>query len=134
MDKKAIRSRHLPNMGFPWALHVTEIKEWIFISGIPPMDRSGKIVGKGDVLAQFEYEVEMMEGILSDAGMALSDIVYLTLTVTEKVDLYSSWDSLLEMYLSYFPNLPGPAAGCLRVVNSLSHPDMLVEVEAIAGK
>ncbi len=134
MEKKDITAKHLPRMGFPWALHVKDVREWVFISGIPPMDERGKIVGKDDVLAQFDYEVEMIREVLSKAGMALPDILYLTLTVTEKVDLYTRWDSLVQRYLTYFPGLTGPAAGCLRVVSALSHPDMLVEVEAIAGR
>ncbi len=134
MKKAEIKNQKLPFLGFPWALHISDVTQWLFISGIPPMDKAGKVVSLGDVVAQFQYEMERIKEILVEAGMKLEDIVSLTITVTEKVDLYGEWEKFAEAYLRYFPDTPGPAGGALRIVSGLSHPKMLIEIEAIAAK
>jgi len=133
MKKVEIKNQKLPYLAFPWALQLTEVKEWLFISGIPPMDEMRKVV-ELDVIDQFRYEVERMKELLKAAGMSLSDIVFFTITVTEKAKLYEQWDVFASAYLEYFPSNPGPAGGTLRIVSGLSHPKMLVEIEAIAAK
>jgi len=133
MEKREIKNKNLPYLAFPWALHIKDAKEFLFISGVPPMNEKGKVV-KLDVLGQFTYEVERIKEILNDAGMELSDIVFLGITVTEKANLYENWNDFVVEYLKYFPNTPGPAGGALRIVTGLSHPKMLIEIEAIAAK
>ncbi len=133
MEKSEIKNDRLPVMGFPWAIKVTGATEMVFVSGIPPMDDMRKVVG-ADALEQFEYEAQRIDEILGKAGMGLSDIVYLSVTVTEKARLYDEWGRFAEIYAKYFPNTPGPAGGTLRIVSGLSHPKMLVEVEAIAAR
>ncbi|MBW2594601.1 MAG: RidA family protein [Deltaproteobacteria bacterium] len=134
MKKTEIKNSMLPSLGFPWALHISDVTQWLFISGIPPMDKAGKVVNHGDAVAQFQYEMERMKEILTEAGMKLEDIMSLTITVTEKVDLYGEWGKFADAYLGYFPDTPGPAGGTLRMVRGLSHPKMLIEIEAIAAK
>jgi len=133
MVKKEITNSKLPSLGFPWALHLKEVKEWLFISGVPAMDNTGKVIGE-TVEQQFRYIVERIEEILLGAGLELSDIIFLTITVTEKVNLYEKWGGLLKEYVDYFPNAPGPAGGTLRIVKGLSHPKMLIEVEGVAAR
>ena len=133
MPRTEITNVRLPSLGFPWALHVKEVKEWLFISGVPPMDEAGKVV-EHDLIGQFRYEVERIRELLVDAGMGMEDLVYLTVTVTEKADLYKEWTRFGEAYLAFFPAGKGPAGGTLRIAQGLSHPKMLVEVEAIAAR
>lgn len=133
MKKSEIKNQKLPYLAFPWALQLSEVKELLFISGIPPMNEMRKVVELG-VIDQFRYEVERMKELLDAAGMSLSDIVFLTITVTEKAKLYEKWDMFSSVYLEYFPPNPGPAGGTLRIVSGLSHPKMVVEMEAIAAR
>ena len=133
MKKVEIKNEKLPYLAFPWALKLTEVKELLFISGIPPMDEMGKVV-RLDVFDQFRYEVERMKELLSAADMSLTDIVFLTITVTEKANLYENWEVFSSAYLEYFPPNPGPAGGTLRIVSGLSHPKMMVEIEAVAAR
>jgi enamine deaminase RidA (YjgF/YER057c/UK114 family) len=123
----------LPALGFPWALAVSGVAEWVFVSGVPPMNDARKVV-ISDAYEQFAYEVERIAEILAERGMGLSDIVYLTVTVTEKANLYENWDRFTQVWAKYFPDRPGPAGGTLRIVSGLSHPKMMVEVEAIAAR
>jgi enamine deaminase RidA (YjgF/YER057c/UK114 family) len=133
MEKTAIGSDRLPAMGFPWALSVTGAEKWVFVSGVPPMDEKRKVV-TADAYEQFAYEMDRIAEILAAAGLALADVVYLTVTVTEGADLYRNWERFVEVWARYFPERPGPAGGTLRIVSGLSHPKMMVEVEAIAAR
>lgn len=133
MERREINNGRLPSLGFPWALHVKDVKEWLFISGVPPMDEAGKVVG-GDLVEQFRYSVERIKELLAEAGMSPGDVVYLTVTVTEKADLYREWERFGGAYLEAFPPGGGPAGGTLRIAKGLSHPKMLVEVEAVAAR
>jgi enamine deaminase RidA (YjgF/YER057c/UK114 family) len=123
----------LPQMGFPWGLSVTGASQLVFVSGVPPMNEMRKVITT-DAYEQFAYEVERIGEILNAADMGLSDIVYLTVTVTEKARLYENWSRFVEVWARYFPERPGPAGGTLRIVSGLSHPKMMVEVEAIAAR
>jgi enamine deaminase RidA (YjgF/YER057c/UK114 family) len=133
MNKREIDNAKLPSLGFPWALHLADVKEWLFISGVPAMDTGGKVIGD-TIEEQFRFIVARIEEIAGRSGMTLGDIVFLTITVTEKVNLYEKWGELLKEYVGSFPNAPGPAGGTLRIVKGLSHPKMLIEVEAIAAR
>jgi enamine deaminase RidA (YjgF/YER057c/UK114 family) len=133
IQKSEIGNDSLPAMGFPWALSLRNVKEWIFISGIPPMNEMRKVV-ISDAYEQFAYEMDRISEILQASGMGLADIVYLTVTVTEKANLYENWNRFVEIWARYFPVRPGPAGGTLRIVSGLSHPKMMVEVEAIAAR
>jgi enamine deaminase RidA (YjgF/YER057c/UK114 family) len=133
MEKREIKNKKLPYLAFPWALHIKDAKEFLFISGVPPMNEKGKVV-ESDVMGQFTYEVERIKEMLNDAGMELSDVVFLGITVTEKANLYENWSDFIQVYMKYFPNTPGPAGGALRIVSGLSHPKMLIEIEATAVK
>lgn len=133
MEKREIKNDRLPYLAFPWALSVKNVSEWLFISGTPPMDVNRKVV-TDDFIEQFEYEVARVRENLEAAGMTVEDIVFLGITVTEKADIYNTWDAFAKAYLKHFPATPGPAGGTMRVVSGLTHPKMLVEIEAIAAR
>ncbi len=133
IKKTELTSDKLPVMGFPWALSVTGASQLVFVSGVPPMNEMRKVV-ISDAYDQFAYELERIKEILTAAEMGLGDIVYLTVTVTEKAQLYDNWNRFVEIWGRYFPERPGPAGGTLRIVSGLSHPKMMVEVEAIAAR
>jgi len=133
IKKTELSSDKLPVMGFPWGLSVTGASQLIFVSGVPPMNEMRKVV-ISDAYDQFAYELERIKEILAAADMGLADIVYLTVTVTEKAHLYENWNRFVEIWGRYFPERPGPAGGTLRIVSGLSHPKMMVEVEAIAAR
>ena len=133
MEKTEINNDRLPAMGFPWALSLKDVREWVFVSGVPPMNEMRKVVIT-DAYEQFAYEMDRISEILKAAGMGLADIVYLTVTVTERAQLYENWGRFVEVWARYFPQRPGPAGGTLRIVSGLSHPKMMVEVEAVAAR
>lgn len=133
IKKSELTTDRLPAMGFPWALSISGASQLVFVSGVPPMNEMRKVVIT-DAYEQFAYEMDRIGEILAGADMGLSDVIYLTVTVTEKANLYENWNRFVEVWARYFPERPGPAGGTLRIVSGLSHPKMMVEVEAIAAR
>lgn len=54
-----------------------------YVSGLLSFDERGQIVGADDVGAQAERIYDILETILSEVGMALSDVVQMTTYVTD---------------------------------------------------
>jgi 2-iminobutanoate/2-iminopropanoate deaminase len=50
----------------------------LFISGVVPVDESGRLVGEGDVVAQAEHVFGLIGQVLSGAGGTAADIVKVT--------------------------------------------------------
>lgn len=99
----------------------------IFVSGQVAKDIEGKIVGRGDISAQTEQVFRNLKDVTEASGATLQDIVKLTIFTTN-VAFYRP--AITDVRDRYFPTEP-PAASFF-VVTSLSDPNLLVEVEAVA--
>ena len=108
--------------------HVVAVegRRTIFVSGQLARDRSGNVVGKGDMRAQIRQVGENIKAALEAAGARLEDIVKTTTYVTDIDEFFKHVDVRLE-YLG--PALP---TSTTVEVRRLAHPDFLVEIEAIA--
>ena len=104
---------------------VVEGRRTIFISGQLARDRHGTIVGKGDMRAQIRQVGENIKAALEAAGATLADLVKITTYVTDIDEFFRHVDVRME----YFGALPASTAVEVR---RLSHPDFMVEIEAIA--
>ena len=103
-----------------------EARRVIFISGQLARDRDGNIVGRGDMAAQIRQVGENLRTALQAAGVGLDDLVKTTTFVTD-IDAFFR---CVDVRMEYFgPALP---ASTTVEVRRLSHPDFLVEVDAIA--
>ena len=111
---------------FPHAVAV-EGKRIVFLSGQLAWDVNGATVGKGDMRAQLRQVGENLKAALEEAGGTLSDIVKITTFVTDMDQFFTCIDIRDE----YFG--PGWPASTTVEVPRLAHPDMLIEVEAIAA-
>ena len=99
----------------------------IFISGLLARNQQGEIVGKNDMAAQIGQIGENLKVALAAAGATLADLVR-TQTFTTDID---SFFKHVDVRMKYFgPALP---TSTTVEVRRLSHPDFLVEVEAIAA-
>jgi len=108
--------------------HVVAVegRRMIFIAGQLARDRDGNIVGKGDMRAQIRQVGENLRTALAAAGATLNDLVKTTTFVTDIDEFFRHADIRME----YFgPALP---TSTTVEVRRLAHPDLLVEVEAIA--
>jgi enamine deaminase RidA (YjgF/YER057c/UK114 family) len=97
----------------------------VFVSGLLARNRAGEIVGKGDMGAQIRQVGENLKAALAAAGATLADLVR-TQTFTTDIDGFFKH---VDVRMDYFGALP---TSTTVEVRRLSHPDFLVEVEAIA--
>lgn len=98
----------------------------IFIAGQLGRDAEGRVVGKGDMRRQFEQVHENLRIALAVAGATLADVVQ-TVTYTTDIDaLFACIDVRLDYYETGLPT------STTVEVRRLAHPDLMVEVSAIA--
>jgi len=99
----------------------------IFVSGCGPFDAGGLLVGPGDVAAQCQQILDNARRILERAGSSpahvLKETVYLT-------DIECRFATRIERERFYGAHTP---ASTLIGVASLTHPEMLVEMDFIAA-
>ncbi len=99
----------------------------VFISGQLARDKDGTIVGPRDMRAQIKQVGENIKAALEAAGCTLADLVKTTTYVTD-IDEFFRHADLRHAYFG----VALPASTTIGV-NRLSHPDLMVEVEAIAA-
>ena len=114
---------------------VTGVGSIIFISGQVSYV-NGKVVGEGDVAAQYKQIMENMKAILEDAGASMNDIVKLVHYMTTKVemgtgttldDVYPQLKTIRKQYITK----DFPVSTMVEVYASMI-PGCLIEADAIA--
>jgi 2-iminobutanoate/2-iminopropanoate deaminase len=108
--------------------HVAKVGDTLYIAGQIALDRSGKLVGEGDIEAQTQQVFENLQAILQELGGSLNDIVKLTTYLTDRSQL-EAFRRVRNRYLSdpFPPNT-------LLFISGLAQPEYLVEIEAVAWK
>ncbi len=100
------------------------------LAGQTGMDASGRITAPGDLVAQIRQALSNLKAVLDEAGGQPSDVVKLTLFVTDKRAYRAQLKSIGEAYRAIFGrNYP---AMTLVEVKSLFDDDALVEIEGLA--
>lgn len=98
----------------------------VFISGLTAKNERGEIVGVGDVRAQTRQVCENLRAAMRAAGGSLADIM--------RVDVYikdmAGFKDIHDIRRDYFG--PNPPASTMVAVAGFTHPDMLIEINAIA--
>jgi 2-iminobutanoate/2-iminopropanoate deaminase len=105
---------------------VVEAQSLIFISGQLARDKSGTIVGPRDMRRQIQQVGENLRAALQAAGAGLEDLVKTTTFVTDIDEFFRHVDVRHD-----FLGVGLPASTTVEV-RRLSHPDLMVEIEAIA--
>jgi 2-iminobutanoate/2-iminopropanoate deaminase len=124
-SKSAVRPTGVPlNPAFSPAIRVGDL---LFVSGQVALDESRNVVGPGDCAAQTEHIFRSLEVILQAAGAGLEDIVKTTNFLVNPSD-YSAFNEARRRNLTADP----PPASSSVFVRALVHPELLVEIEAIA--
>jgi len=98
----------------------------VFVSGLTAKDEQGRIVGTGDVGAQTRQVCENLKRALEAAGGKLSDIVRVDVFIKEM----AGFEQIHAVRREYFG--PNPPASTMVAVTAFTHPDMLIEINAIA--
>jgi reactive intermediate/imine deaminase len=103
-----------------------EAQRLIFISGQLARDKTGEIVGPGDMRAQIKQVGENLNKALEAAGCTLADLVKITTFVTDIDEFFRHVD-----VRNHYFGIALPASTTIEV-RRLAHPDLMVEIEAIA--
>jgi 2-iminobutanoate/2-iminopropanoate deaminase len=108
--------------------HVVSVEgaRTIYVSGQLARDRTGNLVGKGDMRAQLRQVGENVKAALEAAGASLSDLVKTTTFVTDIEEYFKHVDVRMEYFGAALPT------STTVEIRRLAHPDFLVEVEAVA--
>ena len=112
-----------PVMGYCRAVRAGNI---VAVSGSAAVDEHGQLVGPGDMFAQAQQCVRVLEAALQKAGCSLSDVIRTRTYVTD----ISQWEAVAKAHSAAFGDAP-PAATMVEV-SALIDPEMLVEIEADA--
>jgi len=123
-----------PELGTPPGYsQIVEVKanRFIFIAGQTALDRDGHLVGKSDFAAQATQVFENLGVALRDRGCDPSNLVKLTVFLTDMNHLASYRETRNRFFASVTP--PAAPAVTLVEVSKLYGPDFLIEIEAIAA-
>jgi len=98
----------------------------VFIAGQLARDKDGNIVGKGDMGAQIRQVGENLRVALEAAGVGMQDLVKTTTYVTDIDEFFKHPEIRHEIFGQFLPT------STTVEVRRLSHPDFMVEIEALA--
>ena len=112
---------------FSRALRVEGASAHIFVCGNASTNPDGPIYGAGDAYAQAVHILELMRCYLEQVGASTADVVRTRMYV---VDLASHAEEIVRAHSEVFGDIrpTSPLLG----IESLMHPDMLVEMDADA--
>jgi enamine deaminase RidA (YjgF/YER057c/UK114 family) len=112
--------------GYSQAIKVTGAQTILFTAGQVPYDADGGVKHRGDFKAQARAVFGAVKALVEAGGGTLASVVKITTYVTDvryRLDFRAVRDE--------FFGTRGPASTMVEV-SSLSHPDYLIEIEAIA--
>ena len=115
----------------PWvkkvafAQGITVEGKLLFSSGITARATDGSVIGVGNMRKQIETCFANLGDLLSATGANFGDVIKYTMYTTD-IDAFREHT---DLYRGYFIDYP---ASTLDEVSKLAHPDMAVEIEAVA--
>jgi 2-iminobutanoate/2-iminopropanoate deaminase len=112
--------------GYSQAIKVTGAQTILFLAGQVPYAADGSVNHRGDFTAQARQVFGAVKALVEAGGGTLANVVKITTYVT---DVRYRMD--FRVVRDEFFGARGPASTMVEV-GSLSHPDYLIEVEAIA--
>jgi reactive intermediate/imine deaminase len=116
-------------LGEPISHYVDAVRfgDLLFISGCGPFDEGMNLIGGDDAALQCRQVLKNMGRILSAAGASFSDVLRVTVYLTDVNDRTRINPIRQEFFGSTRP------ASTLFAVKELAFPQMKVEIEAVAG-
>jgi enamine deaminase RidA (YjgF/YER057c/UK114 family) len=102
----------------------------VYIAGQVAMDKDGRVVGRGDLVAQFRQVCENLKAVVTARGGQLHDVLKLTIYVLSKTEYKACGREIGGVYREYFGrHYP---AMTLVEVKGLYDDHCLIEIEGIA--
>ncbi len=112
--------------GYSQAIKVTGAQTIIFLAGQVAYDKDGGAAHRGDFMAQARQVFACVRALVEAGGGTLANVVKITTYVTD----VRHRPEFREVRDEFF-GVRGPASTLVEI-SKLSHPDYLIEVEAIA--
>ncbi len=124
--RKEIR---LPELGPPVSHYTDAVRfgNLVFVSGLVSVDGEGRVLHKGDVVGQARKIFENMATLLETEGCGLGDVLKVTVFLRNMEDRAKINPVRQEVFGDTRP------ASTLVEIAKLVDPDMLIEIEAVAG-
>lgn len=105
----------------------TRVGNLVFLSGQTAFDKNDKLVGVGNPRAQARNALANIKHLLGLAGAKMSDVVKITVYVTDVSYRPEVYDEIFKAFKGRAPSSTG------LVVNGLARKELLVEIDAIAA-
>jgi len=102
----------------------------LFLAGQIGADATGRVAAPDDLVAQFRQALANLQVVVTEAGGQMTDIVKLTLFVTDKQDYLEQLKPIGEAYRSFFGRY-FPAMTLVEV-SSLFDDEAMIEIEGLA--
>ncbi len=133
MSKEAVNPPSLMKpVGFSHAFEVRGGR-LLFLAGQVARDREGRVIGKGDLVAQFRQVCENLKALVESRGGTLQEIVKLTIYVLDANEYRSKAKAIGAVYREYFGK-HFPAMTLVEVKSLYDAGDgCVLEVEGIAA-
>ena len=116
--------------GWSWGIDTRGSERVLYCSGQVATDASGCVLHAGDMAAQLRDAIDNLERVLDHAGYSLSDIVRIDYYATDVDAVMQNWSIIAERLLA----ADCRAGGVLLGVTRLAHPDLMIEIQAIAAR
>jgi 2-iminobutanoate/2-iminopropanoate deaminase len=98
----------------------------LYISGCVAFDAGGNLIGRGDVVAQARQVLANIGRVLAAAGATPADVARVTVYLRDVDDRPKINPLRQEFFGEHRP------ASTLVEVSALVHPDLLIEIDAVA--
>jgi len=122
-----VKSENLPpSPGYSQAVEVRPGR-LVYVAGQVAMDRSGKVVGEGDIRAQTQQTFENLKAALEASGAKFENVVKLNYYFTDITQL-----PVVREVRDKFINTTNPPVSTAVEVKRLFREPYLIEVEAVA--
>ncbi|MCL2812520.1 MAG: RidA family protein [Clostridia bacterium] len=126
MSKKIIATEHAPGAIGPYAQGIA-IGNLVFTSGQLPIDMRTGELESADIALATRYALENVCAILVAAGLELSQVVKVTVFLTDLAD----FAAVNQAYAEFFAQDP-PARSCVQV--AALPKGARIEIEAVAAR
>ena len=104
---------------------ITQIDDYVFLSGFAGIDKDGKVIKKGDIQAQTQQALEWVRIGLEQVGATPRDVIKNHTTIVD----WRDFDKYNEIYAEFYGQ-PYPARASIQ--GTLSDPDRLIEFDVMA--
>lgn len=123
--KKKVHNVETLIKGGPYS-HVVEAGDFLFVSGIVPIDLERQLMITDDIKKATEVVLNNAKRVLESVGSSLDKVVKATVFLRDMAD----FNSMNEVYRTFFPENP-PARSCVAVKAVPGNFPLEIEVIAI---